>query len=357
MLRLTWRQFRIQTMVALGAIVAAALILAVIGPRVVHLYDTMIVPCNAQGDCGIATTAFLEKYHFLQGALNAVVLVLPVLIGIFWGAPLVARELETGTYRLAWTQSVSRGRWLAVKLGVLGLASMAVAGLFSLMVTWWSSPFDRVNMNRFTPAMFGERGITPVGYAALAFALGVTAGVLTRRTLPAMASTLVAFIGARLAMTYWVRPQLGAPLRIISNLQLSRGSGGTPNPGDWVVSSQVINAAGTVVGENGGIGSSGNIGFDVGRDGAINFVGVGVCPNKIPAPTSGIPGPSSTEAAFQECANRLGIREILHYQPANRYWAFQWYETLISIGLALALVGFCFWWICRRRDRRRAIRR
>jgi hypothetical protein len=58
----------------------------------------------------------------------------------------VARELETGTYRLAWTQSVTRTRWLAVKLGVVGLTSVAVAGLLSLMVTWWSSPIDRANL-------------------------------------------------------------------------------------------------------------------------------------------------------------------------------------------------------------------
>ncbi len=75
----------------------------------------------------------------------AVLYVVPALIGIFWGAPLVARELETGTFRLAWNQSVTRTRWLAVKLGLIGLASMAAAGLFSLMVTWWSSPIDQAN--------------------------------------------------------------------------------------------------------------------------------------------------------------------------------------------------------------------
>jgi hypothetical protein len=351
-IRLTWRQFRTQAAVAFAAVVAVAVLAAITGPHVVHFYDTMIVPCGTQGDCGIATNAFLDKYQFLQGALNAAVLALPALIGIFWGAPLVARELETGTHRLAWTQSVSRRRWLGVKAGVIGLSTLAVAGVFSLMVTWWSSPFDRVNMNRFTPALFGERGLTPVGYAAFAFALGLSAGVLIRRTLPAMAATLAAFIGARLTVTYWVRPHLSAPLRVISKFQFANG--GSPNPGDWVVSSQTINAAGKVIGDNGGIGSGGRVGFDVGRDGTINFVGVGLCPNKAPVPTLGNPGgpSSSVQAAFQECADKLGIREILHYQPAGRYWAFQWYETAIFIGLALGLVGFCFWWIRSRRDRR-----
>ena len=105
---------------------------------------------------------------------------------MFWGAPLVAREFETGTFRLAWTQGVTRTRWLAVKLGLGGLVSMAVAGLLSLMVTWWSSPLDRVHANRLTPWSSGCATSSPIGYAAFAFALGVTAGLLFRRMLPAM---------------------------------------------------------------------------------------------------------------------------------------------------------------------------
>ena len=100
-----------------------------------------------------------------------------------------------------------------MKLGVVGLVSVAVAGLLSLMVTWWSSPIDTANANRFGVAMFALRDITPMGYAAFAFALGVTAGVLMRRTLPAMASTLVIFVAARLAEATWVRPHLMPPVR------------------------------------------------------------------------------------------------------------------------------------------------
>ena len=98
----------------------------------------------------------------------------PSLIGMFWGAPLIARELETGTFRLAWTQSVSRMRWLLVKLGLVGLASAAVGGLLSLMVTWWYSPIDKVNQGRFGAAAFGLHGFVPAGYALFAFALGAT---------------------------------------------------------------------------------------------------------------------------------------------------------------------------------------
>src|ERR1700691_3724545 len=160
MICVTVRQFRVQALVAAAGLTVVAVVTAITGPHLVHLYDTSgITTCRAHGDCASITFAFLTNDAALGAWLNSIVLVVPALVGIFWGAPLVAREVETGTFRVAWTQSVTRTRWLAVKLGVVGLASMVVAGLCSLMVTWWSSPIDRVNMNRFTDALFGERAI------------------------------------------------------------------------------------------------------------------------------------------------------------------------------------------------------
>ena len=243
MIRLSWRQFRAQATVAFGALAVIAVVLAITGPQLVHLYYTSVVPCRAQGDCSVATAAFVGRDKLLQ-ALSLVLVVVPGVIGVFWGAPLLARELETGTYQLAWTQSVPRKRWLAVKLGLVGLASVAVAGLLSLMVTWWSSPIDRVNADPFT-------------------VFDVTAGMLLRRTVPAMAATLVVFAGMRVAVERLVRPYLIAPLRIVSAVvPPSPGSGPgnpavAPSPGDWVLSDQTINAAGHVVGQGGLIGYGG----------------------------------------------------------------------------------------------------
>ncbi len=356
MIRLTWRQFRAQATVAFGALAVIAVALAITGPQLVHLYYTSVVPCQAQGDCSLATTAFVGRDKLLQG-LGLVLVVVPGIIGVFWGAPLMARELETGTYKLAWTQSVPRRRWLAVKLGLVGLSSIAVAGLLSLMVTWWSSPIDRVNADPFT--VFGQRGIVPFGYAAFAFTLGVTAGMLLRRTLPAMAATLVVFAGIRLAVTNWVRPYLLAPLHVISTLQAPTGNG-PPNPaaalkpGDWVVSDQTVNAAGKVIGQDGAINYGGGrfgILFGPMGDGRVTLQGVGLCPNRFPAPTGGAPGgpPSASfSQAAQECITRLGVRDVLTYQPTSRYWPLQWYEMAIFAGVAVVLAGFCFWWMRRR---------
>jgi hypothetical protein len=320
MIRFTWMQFRTQALVAFGALAIIAIVLAATGPHLAHLYDSSVANCAAHGDCDAARTAFVSKDHLLQDLGNLLV-ALPALVGIFWGAPLVARELEARTERLVWAQAVTRSRWIVVKLGLIGFASVAASGLLSLMLTWWSSPLDRVNMNQFT-SVFDQRDIAPVGYAAFAFALGVTAGALIRRTLPAMATTLAAFAAVRIVFTQWVRPHLITPLRVVTALHVTSGTtyNETNNgpltllgakPGAWVYSAQIVNKSGHVV--------------------YGNFLDSGACRQSRAAPA---------------CIGQL--REALVYQPASRYWAFQWYEMAIFLGLALVLAGLCFWWV---RDR------
>jgi hypothetical protein len=351
MIRFAWLQARAQTLIAAAALAVAAVVAAVTGPRLLHFYDTQVLTCHVANDCQSVTTVFLASYRWMQVFAPPVLLVLPALVGMFWGAPLIARELETGTFRMAWTQSVTRERWLAVRLVLLGLASMAVTGLLSLILTWWFSPIDRIQLNPLDPSMFGVRGIVPVGYAAFAFALGVTAGALLRRTIPAMAVTLVAFAAARLAVTYYVRPYIFTPLKALAPVVM--GTGNTPpptpgvKPGDLVISDQTINGAGKVIGQMGGVGPDGSIGFQV-HDGTISLAGVGPCPNAFPAatfgPRTGNGQPSGAfNAAAQECITKLDIRQLVTYQPLDRYWPLQWIETLIFLALAVALAGFCFW--------------
>jgi hypothetical protein len=351
MTRFTWLQFRTQSLVAIVGVATIAVALAITGPQLAQLYHTSVATCRVNGDCPAVTNAFLLNDRALQIGLKILVVVVPGLLGVFWGAPLVARELETGTFRLAWTQSVSRSRWLAFKLGLLGLASMAVGGLLSLMATWWSSPLDHVQMNPF--AMFDERGLVPVGYAAFALALGVTTGVLIHRTLPAMASTLVIFTATRLAIRSWVRPNLIAPVRITvpDNVISYDGNNGPPThapPQAWTVSEQIINGHGHVIGQNGIIGN-GNMNIRFGTAG-IHIPGVGNCPGiRLHHHAVGTPPSNAAlNALVQRCVDQLGIRDVVAYQPASRYWPLQWSELAIYLVLALILAGVSFWWLRRR---------
>ena len=174
MIRFTLRQFRTQAAVAFGALVLVAIVVAIAGPHLRQLYDNIAATCRTHGNCSTAYSSYLTNDATLRTWLGILVIVTPGVIGIFWGAPIVARELEAGTYRLAWAQSVTRTRWLATKLGVIGLAAMIVAGILSLMVTVWASPLDRAGLNVY--GTFDQRDLVPIGYASFAFVLGVLTG-------------------------------------------------------------------------------------------------------------------------------------------------------------------------------------
>ena len=134
MIWLVWRQFRTQALVVAGLLIVLAIALAISGTHLLHIYDTTVATCAQHNDCVSARARFQAqaKWH---NALNLLVLAAPALLGAFWGAPLVARELESRTSVLAWTQSVSRSRWFLVKVAVTGAAGAIATGLLSLMVT------------------------------------------------------------------------------------------------------------------------------------------------------------------------------------------------------------------------------
>ena len=293
----------------------------------------------------VVTAATGHNHGSLRLWLGVLVAVVPAIIGMFWGAPLVASELEDGTFRLAWTQSVTRTRWLAVRLAAAGLASMSTAGLVSLLVTWWASPLDQAGLSRY--ATFDQRDIVPIGYAAFALVLGVTAGTVLRRTRPAMVFTLVAFIAARMAVTYWVRPRLLSPLALTRPADVvGYGSGGflpfsvtgprlqfqPPSlPNAWITSMSLAGKRGR-----------GPSAAELAR----------ICPSL----GQGSPGhhrlshtraPASAARALHECGARLSTmyHEAVSYQPASHYWPLQWYELAAFMAAALMLGGLALWQI------------
>jgi hypothetical protein len=323
-----WRQFRTAAWVTIVGLGAVAVLLTVTGRTVADQWTSSgAAACHAH--CDPAYNEFFQLFtsganENVYQAAALLVYVVPPLIGIFWGAPLIARELEAGTHRLAWTQSVTRTRWIVTKIAVVGTASAATAGLLSWAATTWSKHIDDLKYPRIMPLIFSARGIVPVGYALFAFAVGLTMGMLIRRTVPAMAATLAIYIAAAASMRLWIRARLVSPVHATPPLDISqiRGFGisghgvmqvfGGGGPSDvWVLSSSVITSTGHVF------------------TGPVN-------PQYC--------GPTQGPKTCLDWIGTLGLRENLTYQPASHFWALQWAETGIFVALAVLLAGFCFWW-------------
>jgi ABC-type transport system involved in multi-copper enzyme maturation permease subunit len=341
MIWFAWRQFRLQALIAFVLLLALAVAFLVTGPHLVHYYNTTIVGCRARGDCNAVSDRFLSAYPFLQNLLTESWL-LAVLIGVVWGAPIVAREFDTGTFRLAWTQGASRTQWLTAKILIGALASVVTAGLFTLMATWWSSPLDRVRDQPFS--LFDTRDIVPIGYALFAFALGVAVGTVVRRTIPTMVVTIAGFAVVQVLVTFFLRPHFAAAKHTVfaftpqqKGFQLS----GNLNPGNWILSTKVENGAGRVFAN-----LAQGFDFQPNANGTTTLVGAGVCPNKIPS-LGGVNHTGMSKAA-QQCITSFHLHELISYQPVSRYWSFQWYELSSYVVLSLILSTFSVWWIRRR---------
>ena len=315
---LAWRQARAQLAIALTVILAVAV--------------TALVAGRADST--------------LRQWLSVLVIVAPGLCGVFWGAPLVAGELESGSYRLAWTQDTSRTRWLSVRLAVTAAAGMAVTGLLSWLVTWWAGPLDHANLDQF--GSFDARDIVPAGYAAFAVTLGALLGALLRRTLPAMAATLLVFTAARLAFRLLVRPSLVAPVTralALNPATTGYGSAGflplmpaatlqpaAPNlPNAWITSLAVVDWRGNGLSASELAATCPDIGHRAGSGGGH------------------VQAPPSVVNAMRDCVSRLAAtyHEVLTYQPPNRYWPLQGRELCVFLAVALLLAGACAWRVWR----------
>jgi hypothetical protein len=132
-------------------------------------------------------------------------------VGLFCGAPLNSRELEHGTHRLVWTQGVSRQHWALIKFTLIGGTTLAVATGYGLGMSWWLNPVSQTGSSRFNPLGFDLQGVAPIGNTLFAVALGIFAGTIWQKVLPAMAVTLAGFVGLRIALTVLARPRYLTP--------------------------------------------------------------------------------------------------------------------------------------------------
>jgi len=314
MIWLMWRQHRSQAALATIALGALAIILAITGVHMATTYHSALRSCAATGTCDSVGDGLFNGDGAIIDLVNFTVVV-PVLIGLFWGAPVVAREIEEGTHRLIWTQSITRRRWLTIETITLIAAATIVTGMLAVAVTWWSRTLDLSQQNRFNK--FDIQGFVPIAYAVFAAALGLTAGIVIRRTLPALATTLATVVGLRMVIANYLRPHYLAPMTKAVPISSSSGLTGSI----WTLSTRIVDATGATVP----------------TDGIVSA---------LPAACRQYIG--TTRAQVLGCLANQGWQNKIVYQPANRFWTFQAIESAIFVVLAAALVATSF--IVIRRD-------
>jgi hypothetical protein len=312
---LVWRQHRIQFYVGAGLLAAFAAIIVVTGGQVADQFRAAQAACAAHQGCRHLGGLFMGSH--VVGFLVIATLGAPVLVGLFWGAPLVAAEAEAGTTQFAWMQSVTRKHWLAVKTSWMLMAAAIWGGVISILVTWWSSPNNAEQLNQFNPGRFDIMDLVPVGYSLFAVALGIAAGALLRRVLPAMAVTLAGFVAVRVVVTLWLRPHYIHAVTVFYKVT----SGFTPPGAFWQIATGVLGPNGRALAQPNGMPY-----FD------------GIPQTLLPASCASVAnGPGSPTAACTQALSQF--RGFLTYQPADRFWVFQGIETGIFLILTAALIA------------------
>ena len=328
--RMTWVSWR-HHRVALGGAVAflgvLALWLWVDGLALHHAYAAALA-CHpaSSAACQNLIVTFDSTNVFLKGGF--VLQPLPALIGAFVGAPMLAREIETGTFRYAWTQGFGRWRWTLAKLVLVGVSVAAVAEAFSLLVSWYYQPYVATghgtvfsSASPLSPGLFDLRGVAFAAWTVAAFAIGALAGMLIRRVVPAIVATLAAYTGLALLAGNVLRQHYMAPL-VATN--------GSPPSAAWVTSEWWT--------KGGKYAFSGRPRVDRLQQ---------LCPSSFAAGPGGRIGMSGSFSPTQ-CLLQHGYTQWANYQPASHFWPFQWIEGGWLLALAAVLVAVTVWLVRRR---------
>ncbi len=314
MIWLAWRQQRTETLIGALLLALVAALLVPTGLHMASVYDDDgIAAClaNSSVTCNSTVDSFVARWDSLRNLVGWLNLV-PGLLGALIAAPFVL-EFERGTFRLAWTQSVTRGRWLATRIGLIVGACVAASALLTLLMTWWRRPLDAAG-SRLADG-FDLEGLVPTAYTLFAATLVIAIGVVLGRTAAAIGLSLVAFLVARIAIVAWARPNYQDPIR-----ESAPGDADLAPRDAWALS------------------SGGEL---VVPEGVRSDPGLSSC--------LGDATKTATEAK-SGCFDRYGIVQntFATYHPADRFWLFQAIEASIFACAALALLAFSIWWIRKR---------
>jgi hypothetical protein len=325
-----WRQYRVTAAIAGGLLVAFAVLVLITGLHLAAQWHADLTACAKTASCASLSSTLSLGGGPVETLIFLTVILGPLVLGLFWGAPTIAREQETGTIQFAWTQSVTRTRWLAARTGWLLLAGAVFGGAIAGLVTWWYTPVNALDQGQFQQGYFDIQGIVPIGYTLFAVALGICVGTLIGRTLPALAITGGVSLALRLAFTYWIRAHYMAAVTTVYSVTRNF----TPPGAFWQL------AAGTVL-----PGGQHNPGISLGPGHIMQM-------SNTPALSAACQQLMTQQGQITTaltCLASHGYRSFVTYQPGYRFWPFQFIETGIFVALAAALVAVTFL-VVRHRD-------
>ncbi|MFZ0186653.1 MAG: ABC transporter permease subunit [Streptosporangiaceae bacterium] len=326
----TWRQHRFALLGVVTLLGAVAVYLWIAGLQLHRAYAAAIA-CHPVGSpaCQDLVNTFNGMGTFL--ANGSIPQALPVLIGAFVGAPVLARELETGTYRYAWTQGFGRWRWTLGKLVPLAILLVAATGAFGVLLSWYYRPYfaaghQALGLSRTSPfntGLFDLREVAFPAWTLVAFAIGALAGMLIRRVVPAIAATLVLYAGLAFAVGLFVREHYLTPL-LTTNLTV---------PGSAWILSQWWTKGGTTLSQS-----------------TIQQVMDPVMQRLMPAvpPDQVHLYKLPTFLNAEQYLTQHGYTYWTRYQPGSRFWPFQWIEGGWLLALSALLIAATIWLVRRR---------
>ena len=276
--------------------------------------------------CQVLRQSFVSRYwggdsSVLQSGgaqtVSSLMFGVPVLLGAFAGAPLLSRELDSGTFRFAWTQGAGRTRWALSTLLVPALAATAATGAFTALFYWYLRPFLALGqVSEMLPLTFALLGVAFAAWTLLAYALAAFLGTLLRRTVPAMVITLVVYIVLAMQTATAIRPHYAAPVTVPSASAAAASSG-------WVISMFAKSATGQELSQQSLFAA-----FQQQAPASVQ--------------NSGHPG------AFQAWLTQHGYTQWTTLQPDSRFWEFQLIEGAWLTALSAALLGATIWLVRRR---------
>ncbi len=299
----SWRLQRTETVIAVGILALLAALLIPTGIQMANAYHQnglgACLSINSGPTCGHELGIFQQRFQALTTLANWFTLI-PGLIGVLLAAPFIS-DLEHGTYRLAWTQSITRGRWLLGKLAMPTAGALLAGGALTLLFTWWRAPNVHIN-GRLDTGNYDTTGTVVIGYTLFALALALALGAVWRRAAASLTVAFVGYFAVRVFVDYWLRDHLVAPLTATYK--------GAQQP-SFLYNAHVLSMNGTVNGHQ--FSTAGGSGF---LGGHVQ-----------------VAAPGMSHALFH-----------VVYQPVSHFWPLQLTETGLFAGLAATLILFAAWW-------------